>query len=130
MRALFALVLAYALALQPLLMGAGVAHGAPGVSQILCGVDGVSAAGAKPADPHPAGDAPPAGGARASCCCLAAIGGPPVTRAAPIALPRAPEFARLTTPVIADLSSASAALARPSARPRAPPVHPAIAQAA
>lgn len=127
LRVLFALVLAYALALQPLLMGGGVAHGAPGDFQALCGPDDASVAGVKRSGGHPADAAHPAGGA---CCCLAAAGGPPVTLAAPVALPGAPLFARFMAPAAAGLASGSLALARPSARPRAPPVHPAITQAA
>ncbi len=125
LRALVALLLAYALALQPLLMGGAVAHGAPAGFQILCSPDSGGSGGARSGD-----EGHPAGSAAASCCCLAAIGGPAAAPAPPLALPGAPPFVRLTAPAIANGRGGGAATAHPSARPRAPPAHPDIAQAA
>ncbi|GHE67694.1 hypothetical protein GCM10019059_29300 [Camelimonas fluminis] len=123
-RTLFALVLAYALALQPLLMGGGIAHGAPGDFQALC------AAGSAGRDDARPGDAPPAGAVALACCCLAAIGGAAAEPPPPLALPGAPPFARLAAPAVADWHDGWPAPARPSARPRAPPAHPEITQTA
>jgi len=121
LRTLVALLLAYALALQPLLMGGAVAHGGPAGFQILCSPD--SSVARSGDDAHPAGPA-------ASCCCLAAIGGPAAAPAPPLALPGAPPFVRLAAPAIASWRGGWTAVAHPSARPRAPPAHPDIAQAA
>jgi len=108
------LVLAYALALLPLVMaGHAAARASSPDFQQLCSVVGASG----PEDSR-SGDA---GAMHAVCCCLPGAHGAPFTPSSPVAGGVALLFARFAPAPINACSPVAHAATHPSARPRAPP---------